>query len=66
VIEEYPERVALAAAAVVLSAMVCTTVAGIKNRNWLAWYLAGALVPLVSVLAICLLPRIDHFGRHVR
>jgi len=65
-IEEYPERVALAAAAVVLSAMVSTTVAGIKNRNWLAWYLAGAVMPIVSVIAICLLPRVDHFGRHVR
>jgi len=66
VIEEYPGRVALAAAAVVLSAMISMTVAGIKNRNWLAWYLAGALVPIVSVIAICLLPPVDHFGRHVR
>ena len=54
------------AAAAILSAMCCTTVAGIKNRNWVGWYLAGALMPIVSVICICLLPRIDHFGRHVR
>lgn len=65
-IEEHPGRIALMAAAAILSAMCCTTVAGIKNRNWVGWYLAGALMPIVSVICICLLPRIDHFGRHVR
>jgi hypothetical protein len=66
VIEENPGRIALAAAAVIISAMICTTVAGIKNRNWIGWYLAGAVVPILSVICICLLPRVDHFGRHVR
>lgn len=64
--DEDQGRVALVAVAAILSAMFCTTVAGIKNRNWIGWYLAGALLPIVSVICICLLPRIDHFGRHVR
>ncbi len=54
-----------AMAAAIVGALFCVTVAGIKNRDLGTWLLLGGAVPVVSVVAICLLPRLDIEGRRI-
>ena len=56
----------IAMAAAIAGALFCVCVAGIKNRDLASWFLLGAAVPLVSAVAICVLPRLDFDGMPMR
>jgi len=53
----------IALASAIAGALFCVTIAGIKNRDLGTWFLLGAAVPVVSAVAICLLPRLDVDGQ---
>lgn len=50
----------------IVGAVFCYSMAGFKQRDLASWFLLGALAPLPAAIAICLLPRLDDFGRPVR
>lgn len=40
----------------IVGAFICAVVAGNKQRNVIGWLIAGALFPLIAVIAIVCLP----------
>lgn len=57
---------AVVLASAIVGALFCVTIAGIKNRDLASWFLFGLAVPVVAVVAVCVLPPLDDDGRPLR